>query len=714
MRENQKSAIPHLVLSEQTFPIIEQVTAGMPGGFFIYRADGRGELIYANQALAEIFGCDSMEQFREYTGWTFQGLVHPEDWERVDQSIQQQIAENGDDLDYVEYRITRRDGSIRWLQDYGHFVRTSLYGDVFYVFVEDATQRHLKELSEARTARLAQERLEALEALKHETTALRLVHEILRSGMWCVDFDQRGEMVRARWSDDFRAMIGYHSEEDFPNNLEAWSALLHPEDRIRVLSEYYATIEDYTGRKIYDVEYRLLTRDRGYRWFRDTGKLSRRADGTPVTYVGIFVDVTQRKQTDQELQRQRKLLEGALEQARQSNRAKTVFLNNMSHDIRTPMNAIIGFTNLAAAHMDDRELVEDYLSKISASSGHLLSLINDVLDMSRIESGRVCLEAAPCRLSRILRELNDMVQADVEAKELNFSIQAGGMSHDRVVCDKLRVSQVLLNVVSNALKFTPPGGSVWVEAAETGPGPEESACYEFQVRDTGIGMSAAFLRHIFEPFERERTSTISGTQGTGLGMTITKSLVDMMGGTITVDSQPGKGSQFTIRLCFPLASGPEEQEEESLGWSGREEDFHGRRVLLVEDNQLNQEIAATILEEAGLEVAVAADGAQAVDMVRASAGSPYDVVLMDLQMPVLDGYGATRAIRDLEDPRLAGLPIIAMTANAFEEDRQQVLDVGMDGHLGKPIEIDKLMDMLGAVFSGAPLPGGRTRYGQQG
>ena len=278
MRKHERKDRRALILSEQTFPIIEQITAGMPGGFFIYHADENERLIYANQALIQIYGCKSLKEFQEHTGYTFHGLVHPEDIEETQRSIKQQIFTHGNDLDQVEYRIIRKDGAVRWIEDYGHFVHTDRYGDLFYVFVEDATEKHLKEINDAETAQLAQERLEALEALEHETTALKLVHEILRSGMWTMEFDRQGQMTSVFWSQDFRAMIGYQDEEDFPNVLSSWSDLLHPEDHDRVMKEYYATIDDYTGRRLYNVEYRLLTKDRGYRWFRAAGKLSRRED----------------------------------------------------------------------------------------------------------------------------------------------------------------------------------------------------------------------------------------------------------------------------------------------------------------------------------------------------------------------------------------------------------------------------------------------------
>ena len=699
MRKHERKDRRALILSEQTFPIIEQITAGMPGGFFIYHADENERLIYANQALIQIYGCKSLKEFQEHTGYTFHGLVHPEDIEETQRIIKQQIFTHGNDLDQVEYRIIRKDGAVRWIEDYGHFVHTDRYGDLFYVFVEDATEKHLKEINDAETAQLAQERLEALEALEHETTALKLVHEILRSGMWTMEFDRQGQMTSVFWSQDFRAMIGYQDEEDFPNVLSSWSDLLHPEDHDRVMKEYYATIDDYTGRRLYNVEYRLLTKDRGYRWFRAAGKLSRREDGTPITYVGMFVDITESKETDEKLQEQHNLLEEALVKAQRASRAKTMFLNNMSHDIRTPMNAIIGFTNLAAAHLDDRELVQDYLSKIAASSGHLLSLINDVLDMSRIESGRVTIDETVCSLPQVLQDLQSIIRADLETKGLNLCMDDGALIHPYVVCDRLRLNQVLLNILSNALKFTPAGGKISISAVERPGDTADTAIYEFCIRDTGIGMAPEFLEHIFEPFERERTSTVSGIQGTGLGMSITKNLVELMNGRIAVESRLGQGSAFLCSFSFRLSEAPAPLSAPELSCPPQSADW---RILLVEDNELNQEIAMTILEEAGCAVDVASDGAEAVEKVRHSLENPYDVVLMDIQMPVMDGIEATKTIRALDDPQLARLPIVAITANAFEEDRQRVLSAGMNGHLGKPIDVAKMFATLQSILSGGP------------
>ncbi len=520
----------------------------------------------------------------------------------------------------------------------------------------------------------------------------------------------------------------------------------------------------------------------------------------------------------------RKILQDALAAAEHANKAKTTFLNNMSHDIRTPMNAIIGFTALAAAHIDNPKQVADYLGKISVSSEHLLSLINDVLDMSRIESGKVKIEEKDVHLPDVLHDLKTIIQSNVHAKQLELFIDTVDVVHEDVICDKLRLNQILLNLISNAVKFTKPGGMLSVRVIEKDDAPKGYASYVFQVRDSGIGMSREFQKHIFEPFTREHSSTVSGIQGTGLGMAITKNIVDMMGGTISVESEVGKGTEFTVCLQFRVSGAPPrcvriprlaglhalvadddfntcasvtrmlgkigmraewttsgkeavlraqlaletddefsayiidwimpdmngietvrriraiigdskpiiiltaydwteiEQEAREAGVTafcskplfmselrdallghiepGDEEKiepdelFVGKKILLAEDNVLNQEIAVAILEEEGFEVDVAGDGSVAVEKIETADAGCYDLVLMDIQMPRMDGYEATRRIRALDDPARANIPIYAMTANAFEEDRQKVLDAGLDGHIAKPIDIAKLMAVL--------------------
>ncbi len=394
-------------------------------------------------------------------------------------------------------------------------------------------------------------------------------------------------------------------------------------------------------------------------------------------------------------QEQKDVLSEALAQAQYANKAKTTFLNNMSHDIRTPMNAIIGFTSLAVTHLDNKEQIRDYLGKIMTSGNHLLSLINDVLDMSRIESGKVKIDEKETNLFEIMHDLETIVQSDVKTKKLKFSVDTQGVKDGNVICDKLRLNQVLLNIISNAMKYTNPGGAVSVRVIQTAEAQEDYATYEFRVKDTGIGMSPEFLQHVFEPFEREQTSTVSGIQGTGLGLAITKNIVDLMGGTITVESEVGKGSEFIVKLCLRVAETPAEmQPSKEENAEEAEMNFEGKKLLLVEDNELNMEIAHTILEAAGFNIDTANDGSVAVEKMKEMPAGTYDLILMDVQMPIMNGYQATRAIRALDDPAKSAIPIVAMTANAFDEDRKEAMESGMNGYAAKPIEIDKLMKLL--------------------
>lgn len=535
------------------------------------------------------------------------------------------------------------------------------------------------------------------------------------------------------------------------------------------------------------------------------------------------------KELNEELNRSRDDLQLALAAAEHANKAKTTFLNNMSHDIRTPMNAIIGFTSLAATHIENKEQVLDYLKKIMTSSQHLLSLINDVLDMSRIESGKVKIEEKPVHLPDVLHDIRTIIQAGVKAKQLDLFIDTEDVVNENIIADKLRLTQILINLLSNAIKFTKAGGTVAIRVVERQNAPEGYADYEFRIKDNGIGMSMEFQKHIFEAFTRENSATVSGIQGTGLGMAITKNIIDMMGGTIRVYSEEGKGTEFVVALRFAVSgdkvqyekisqlqgaralvadddtsaclnigrmlreigmrpewtiSGKEaviraedalEQGDEfsvyiidwlmpdmngietvrrirkvvggdkpiiiltAYDWADIEEeareagvtafvskpiflselrdvlsrpfrvtpptetaarnvDFTGKRLLLVEDNELNQEIAEAILTEHGFVVDVAEDGAAAVEKVQSAEPGWYALVLMDIQMPKLDGYEATRQIRRMEHPLRAGIPIIAMTANAFEEDRRIALEVGMNGYIAKPIEIQRLKETLAQVI----------------
>ena len=387
------------------------------------------------------------------------------------------------------------------------------------------------------------------------------------------------------------------------------------------------------------------------------------------------------------------------EAAQAANKSKTSFLFNMSHDIRTPMNAIIGFANLAQNAKCSTEQMHSYLSKILVASQHLLSLINDILEMSRIESGKITLEPAPTSWNEMLQELQTIMQEQIESKKQSFTISIAPLTHDYVMIDKLRMEQVLVNLVSNASKYTPERGSIRVELAQYPAAEPNHALYKISVIDNGMGMSEDFVKKIFSPFERANNTTVSKIQGTGLGMSITKSIVDLANGTIDVKSKLGEGTEIIVAVTLCLCTDAETaarnaKQLDKQQAQAEQPDFKGKRLLVVEDNKLNREITVTILEQTGIITEQAEDGSVAVKMVQEAAPGYYDLILMDIQMPIMDGYEATKQIRALPDKRLAQLPIIAVSANAFEEDKKASLAAGMDGHIAKPINVPDLFALM--------------------
>ena len=389
-------------------------------------------------------------------------------------------------------------------------------------------------------------------------------------------------------------------------------------------------------------------------------------------------------------------LEKSAQEAREANEAKTRFLFNMSHDIRTPMNAIIGFSDLLEKHIDEREKVLDYTEKIKSSSSFLLSLINYVLEIARIESGKAVLKEEVGDLQLLTNTLSDVFEPSVRQKQLTCTYHTD-LVHPYIICDKTKVREILLNIISNAIKYTPEGGHIAVSISETPCEQAGTGRYTFRVQDDGIGMSEDYLPHIFEEFSREHTSTESKVVGTGLGLPIVKALVDRMHGTIDVQSKIGCGTTMTVTLPLPLASEEQVRAYQQPVEEQLPADLKGRRILLAEDNDLNAEIAMTLLQENGLEVERAADGLLCVAALQNHPADYYDAILMDIQMPHMNGYQATQTIRSLRDPR-RNIPIIAMTANAFDEDCQKALEVGMNEHLAKPIDLDALFKTLERVL----------------
>ncbi len=461
---------------------------------------------------------------------------------------------------------------------------------------------------------------------------------------------------------------------------------VHPDDRAMIyeLWQLPALQEKLKDAEEYEGNYRTLidgaTHYYRYRFVRLEGSNQIIAGFQNID--SIIEGEKQKKET----------LAKALVAANQSNQAKTTFLNSVSHDIRTPLNAITGFTALAMNHLHDPDMVKNYLGKVTVASNHLLALINDVLDMSRIESGHIELEEKPVSLTHIYQDLETIIQNDIKAKGIHFFGEMKDIAHPTVLLDPMRMKKVLLNILSNAAKFTPEGGEIHFSIEEIGDAADGKGLYQFHIKDTGIGMSKEYITHIFEPFSREETATVSGIPGTGLGMSIASRIVKLMGGTITVTSEVGKGSHFVVTI--PATRIVEEIREKENSEEPLEQIIEGKRVLLVEDNELNREICQELLEMAGFTVDTAEDGKIAVEKVREAPAGTYDVILMDIQMPIMDGYEATREIRCLVEGKKAGIPIFALTANAFAEDRRRAIEAGMNGHIAKPIDIPSLMKTL--------------------
>ncbi len=653
----------------------------MPGGFFIYRADEAEELIYANKAMLRIFACDTIEEFRELTGNSFRGIVHPDDLEEIELSIKEQIEKDQYDMDYVEYRIIRKDGEVRWIEDYGHFVHNEYFGDIFYVFVGDATEKHRQRKNEKE--KLIQEQLRRLEVIE----GLSVDYE----SIFYADLDKnwvKAYRVSSRFAKTFpserimREFAGFDADY-----IKEW---VYPDDRelVKDISNPDFIRQKLSENKTFHLSYRI---------YRD-GK---------VTYIQLHVlnvgseeHVSQivmgyRNIDDEIIQemQQKRILAEALNAATLANKAKNLFLSNMSHDIRTPMNAIVGFTDLCKKHIREEGKVTGYLDMISEASDQMLQLLNDVLEISRLESEDVHVEETKCSLMDIAHQVQMNMISKAAAKNIALSLDITNLKHDMVSTDRTKLAQILIYLVDNAIKFTKDGGWVTLTVMEAQEESKQSdhVTYQFIVEDNGIGIDEGFLEYIFEPFERERNTTLSGVHGTGLGLTIARRLAEMIGGTIDVSSVVGEGSRFVVTLplyMWEMSANIDEFGDEPVCFS------RPKKILIVDDNEINREIENEVLKDAGFLVDTADDGSIAVEKIRQSKPGEYDLILMDIQMPIMDGYHAAKAIRAMEDSNLAGIPIIAVSANSFEKDKKKALESGMNAHLPKPFDTHHLYKVI--------------------
>ena len=830
----------HFLLNEETMHIVEELGAHMPGGFFIYKAAEPGELLYVNNAILEIYGCADLDEFKELTGYTFKGMMHPDDYELVSKSINDQISSSDDKIDYVEYRIIRKDGEIRHVTDYGHYTETEEYGGIYYVFISDDTE--IAEIKAAETeARVKQQELERRIELQQQlfeqerqTNEQSQMITAMASDYRCVyyvvlDTDE-GTCYRTDHPFEDSLLVGEHFS--FHKVFTAYADKYVAEDYRAGFKEFIDVdnIRRRLDRELIIAYRYMIIRDgkESYEMLRMAGvRHPQDRDDHIVHTIGVgFTDI------DQEMRdalAKNQALSDALAVAEEANKAKTAFLSNMSHEIRTPMNAIIGLNNIALSDPEISGKTREYLEKIGTSAKHLMNIINDILDMSRIESGRMVIKNEEFSFSKTLEQVNTIISGQCREKGLKYECRINGKIDDFYIGDDMKLRQVLINILGNAVKFTPEGGSVLftVEAIAKYDG---NTTIRFVVTDTGIGMSKEYMPKLFDTFSQENSSSTNKYGSTGLGMPITKSIVELMNGNIEVESEKGKGTTFTVTVtladsertlaedtlselhpqemcvlvidddpvaceyaqyvlgqvgvnCELAESGSEALEMVKMRHARREDynlilvdwkmpdmdgiettrqirsvvgddaaiiiltsyswedvvdeakdagvdsfvskplfagtvmdefrvafkrkneslldsraDLKGRRVLLAEDMMVNAEIIMMILSMRDIETEHAENGLEAVKMFENSEEGYYDAILMDMRMPEMDGLEATRAIRGMDRNDARQIPIIALTANAFDEDVQRSLQAGINAHLSKPVEPENLYETLESLI----------------
>ena len=793
----------HFEHEKEALEVLEQIGQHFPGGFFIYKADSTEEILYANKTVFEIFGCEDLEDFRGMTGNTFKGMVYPDDYDMVYSSIIKQLDESKNESDHVEYRIRRKDGIIRWVDDYGHYVRSDAYGGLFYAFISDITDKWNQQ-DKMITALSAEYRsVYHIDLDNDDAVCYRGDPE---------DHQQTVEGVHFPYFERFKWYADHCVDENYR---EEFIEFIKPENiRKKLIDKAVASYRYFVRRE--GKEYYEMIRIAGVRHVEDR-------DDNMIHAIGMgFANIDEEMR---ESMMKNEALMDALKAAKEANRAKTVFLSNMSHEIRTPMNAIIGLDNLALRKENMDQDIREYLSKIGDSARHLLGLINDILDMSRIESGRLVIRNEEFSLRDVLDQINVLVMTQCNDKGLKYECTVTGGVADYYIGDNMKLKQVIINILSNAIKFTEAPGSVSLRVERTAVYDDKSTI-KFVISDTGIGMDEAFIPKIFDTFSQEDSSRNNKYGSTGLGMAITKSIVDLMNGTITVESKKGEGTTFTVVVTFrnsehdasddvvinprdirvlivddeeisaehtrvmleevgikadtcsdcesalhllevqqtkmepynlvlldwkmPDKDGLEVAKEirrqydkntmviilTSYNWEEIMDDaksigvdnflnkplfasdvikefellarrnnisllkekekaeLDGRHILLAEDIFINAEIMKELLSSKGILIDHAENGREALELFDKSEPGYYDAILMDVRMPVMDGLEATKAIRGLERSDSKTVPIIAMTANAFDEDVQRSLQVGMNAHLSKPVDPERLYSTL--------------------
>lgn len=680
----------NFVLNEHTMSIIEEIGRHMPGGFFIYRASGDEELIYANDAVISLFGCDDLDDFKALTGYTFRGMLHPEDYAAVTNSVNDQIHMSTENLDHVEYRIIRKDGSVRWIDDYGHYTETDNYGGIYYVFIADITQQHDSEVRNDLKEQLISEQFRRQQQDKMITALAsdyRSVYHIDldRDEGVCYradpdDNEQTGVGIPFRYSERFKWYADNSVDSSYR---DGFMKFIDPDN-----------VRDSLSRQPI-IAFRYLVHRNGedyYEMIRMAGvRTAADRDDHIVHAVGLGLTNIDAEMRD-EMAKSRALAE-ALEAAEEANRAKTAFLSSMSHEIRTPMNAIIGLDDLALRKETLDDDTRQYLEKIGGSARHLLELINDILDMSRIESGKMILRNEVFSFRSIIEQINSMVMTQCADKGLKYECDITFDMDASYVGDAMKLKEVLLNILSNAIKFTDAPGSIFMTVEQTAVF-EDKSTFRFVIEDTGIGMDESFIPKVFDTFAQENSGRTNKYGSTGLGMAIAKNIIELMNGTISVESEKGAGTKFTVVVTLGNdTSGSGEAAGTALPEKKRAE-LSGRNILLAEDVAINAEIMKEIVSVKGAKIDHAENGKRALEMFLASEINHYAAILMDVRMPEMDGLEAAERIRIQDRPDAATIPIIALTANAFDEDVERSLQAGMNAHLSKPVEPERLYRTL--------------------
>ena len=674
-------------LNEDTIPVVEEIGRHMPGGFFIYKAEQPEELLYANHAVLDIFGCANLEEFKELTGYTFKGMLHPEDYRAVSDSIVEQIAKSEERLDYVEYRIIRKDGAVRWVDDFGHYTETEAYGGIYYVFISDITAKRRRRIEEAkRQAEEGQRRLREQQG--------KLI-TALSSDYWSVYYLELDKDEGICYQSHADVENGFKVGEHFPYMASVTAyADKYITDQYR--EEFMRFVQPDAIREGLKeqrvISYRYMVNRHGkesYEMVRIAGvRHPEDRDDHMVHAVGAcFMDVDAETRKNLEAAQ---ALSDALAVAEQASQAKTAFLSNMSHEIRTPMNAIIGLDNIALSDPDISPKSKEALEKIGASAHHLLNIINDILDMSRIESGRMIIRKEEFSFPRMMEQVNTIISGQCRDKGLDYECRIIGKLDDYYIGDDMKLRQVLINILGNAVKFTPTGGSIRFIVENTARF-EGNSTLRFIISDTGIGMSKEFLPKLFESFSQEDSSSTSKYGSTGLGMSITKNLVEMMNGSIEVESEKGKGTTFTVSVTL--------QGSERRRFHSHADDLQPRDmcVLVIDDDPVACEHAKLVMGQVGISCESALSGAEGVKMVklRHARREPYNLILVDWKMPEMDGVETTRQIRSIVGYDAA---IIILTSYNWYEIVEEAKKAGVDSFVPKPLFAATVMDEFRNAF----------------